>query len=88
MSSTLSSTLSVEVSTTQLFHLNLPSHSSERIVYRPHLYFDFETYHLLLKQKVHGCLPPWRKARNGNSTSLVQSFTRRKKSRNLSKELR
>lgn len=51
MSSTLSSTLSVEVSTTQAVCQKLPSHSSERLVFRPLLDSDFEAYHLLLKQK-------------------------------------
>lgn len=50
MSSTLSSTLSVEVSTTQPVHQNLGLHTSERLVFRPLLDSDFEAYHLLLKQ--------------------------------------
>jgi len=50
MSSTVSSTLSVEVSTTQPVHQNLPLHSSERLVFRPLMESDFEGYHLLVKQ--------------------------------------
>ena len=51
MSSTLSSTpSSVEVSTTQPVHQNLPRFSSERLIFRPLFESDFEAYHLLLKQ--------------------------------------
>ncbi|KAL6702482.1 hypothetical protein ACN47E_001621 [Coniothyrium glycines] len=51
MSSTLSSTpCSVEVSTTQPVHQDIPMFSSERLFFRSLFESDFEAYHLLLKQ--------------------------------------
>lgn len=51
MATTLSSTpSSVEVSTTQPVHQNLPRFSSERLFFRSLFESDFEPYHLLLKQ--------------------------------------
>lgn len=51
MATTLSSTpCSVEVSTTQPVHQNLPRFSSERLFFRSLFESDFEAYHLLVKQ--------------------------------------
>ena len=52
MSSTLSSTpSSVEVSTTQPVHKNLPMDSSERLVFRPLLDSDFPAYCAIFKEE-------------------------------------